>query len=233
MITIKNLKITRTNQLGMLSLHTLLPIIIAVTLIGGIGAYVFNDSRDMPAPEGGITVPKPGPFVFFSQNSDPWGDERFKGSDNPITRSGCGLTSYSMIAATLLNDKSKTPYVYVKAFQKSGKTLTDTERGVQVAAFGKQLYGLNYYRIDGTGNSSEQSQVKTALRSGKMLMAGGGYALNNQSLGGSYGHIMVLRSIDANNVVSVANPWDKTNQVNKYPLAEVAKHTNYYVAVYR
>jgi hypothetical protein len=61
-----------------------------------------------------------------------------------------------------------------------------------------------------------------------MMLAGGG---NGEPYRYFPGHIIVLRSIDSSNMVSVADPWDNSFVHHSYKLSEITKYGSYYVAV--
>lgn len=47
------MKISKINQLGMLSLHVIVPVVLAVVVVGGVGAYVLTKSNAMTISSGG------------------------------------------------------------------------------------------------------------------------------------------------------------------------------------
>ena len=161
-------------------------------------------------------------FIFYSQNAEPWGSQTYPGGST-FDKSGCGPTSYSMIAATLLQDRSITPLSFRDKLVEAGYSI-DGYRGLDSAKAGKEFYGLNYRQI------TTKDQIRTALQSGSLVISGGG------GDGTPYrfeAHIVVLRSIDSNDIVTVADPEDNKMTDRTYPLDAFLDSGKYFAAVYK
>lgn len=180
------------------------------------------------APEPGSTCapadanpadPTDGSFVFYSQNDKRWGDLSFNGGD--IKGDGCGLTSFSMIVATLKKDKSITPKTMQQLVEKEGVTF-GTYVGVVLADHFKSRFNLNTKEL----SASSESQIRDALKSGSFVISGGAYGPYKYKA-----HIIVLRSIDSNDNVSVADPEMDGLSKKTYKLSEFIGPGKYFVAI--
>lgn len=176
-------------------------------------------SSSTGCPTTNATQPTSGNFVFFSQNDDRWGKLAFNGGN--VEGDGCGLTSYSMIAATFKQDASLTPKKVLSDINADNYSPSGLV-GERMANYGEKKYGLSAKKI------YTPEQVKSALQSGAMVISGGAY--------GPYrfkSHIIVLKSIDADGTVHVADPEDNTEKDRKYNLSEFFTNNagKYFVAV--
>ncbi len=174
-------------------------------------------SSSTGCPTDTTTQPTSGDFVFFSQNDAKWGKLSFNGG--LVESSGCGLTSYSMIAATFKQDASLTPKkvlsdINADNFSPAGYV------GERMALYGEKKYGLSEKRV------YTNAQIRAALEGGAMVISGGAYGPYRFET-----HIIVLRSIDKDGTVHVADPEDDKLVDHKYNISEFAGHGKYFVAV--
>ncbi len=167
------------------------------------------------------TQPTNGDFVFYSQNDSKWGSDTYNGSGgSDIDSAGCGLTSYSMIAATFKKDTAITPKSLAKDSFTENVSIAGY-RGETMAKWGSTKFGLPYERL-----ANNKAAIRDALNAGAMVISGGG--------GGPYrfdSHIIVLRSIDSNDKVLVADPEDNSPKDRYYDLSDFISHGQYFVAV--
>lgn len=136
---------------------------------------------------GGFSV---GNFVYYRQ-----GDYKNRyGSHGTISSSGCGPTSMAMVLTALLGKKVSP----VEAASYSVKHGYRGSNGTSWGFFGSisKAYGLNC--VQGSGNSSD---IMSALRQGKMVVAS--MRPGHFTKGG---HFIVLRGIDKNGKIIVADP---------------------------
>jgi hypothetical protein len=187
---------------------------------GSVGAGQANTTTVVGCSES-TGNPTNGNFVYYDQNAKPWGPLDFPGSaGGTFDSDGCGPTSYSMIAASLLQDKSITPLTFREKLIEGGHVISGY-RGLAAAKAGKEIYGLNYKQI------YTKEEIRTALKTGSYIISGGE--------NGPYrfdSHILVMRSIDSNNVVTVADPEPKKRgEPNTYALDEFMTSGKYFVAV--
>lgn len=192
--------------------------------MSGASTTVSATTPDAPGAtcaSGTATQPTNGDFVFYSQNDARWGKDKYNGSGgSDIDSAGCGITSYSMIAATFKKDKSITPKSLAKDSFTENVSITGY-RGETMAKWGSTKFGLPYERL-----ANNKAAIRSALNSGAMVISGGG--------GGPYrfdSHIIVLRSIDSNDKVLVADPEDNNPKDRYYDLGEFISKGLYFVAV--
>jgi hypothetical protein len=158
---------------------------------------------------------QPGRFVYYSQVDPKWAKFPYAYApgcgSRTISSSGCGPTSTAMVLSTLLG-KAITPPDVV---QKYGPRFQMSDCGSSWGMFkaAAQDNGLKYSEL-----GQNMDKVIEALRGGALILAGGQGAKPFSS----GGHIIVLKGLDANGNIIVANPGSLKGDNEVYPPSQVA-----------
>lgn len=151
-----------------------------------------------------------GNVVFYSQIDPRWKNDAFGKTSSTIGSSGCGVTSFAMVAATLTGNNSITPKEISKLWGEKGWALAG---GTSWAAFepngAAKEYGLKAETIFANQgshfNQNTIDKITAALRAGKLVIASGDHKTSTLFTGP---HIIVIRGVTADGKFLVNDPKD-------------------------
>lgn len=157
-------------------------------------------------------------FIFYYQSDSKWGTKPFCGKSS-IAGAGCGGTSYAIVVANMTNNKEFDPWDASQEGKGSGYCgRSDNSAGATMGYFTTTLPNkhpeLSVKELATT--KSGATEAYQVLQSGGMIIA------NVQKKSGltSGGHWLVLRGLDSNGKVKIANPnhkgEDKTYDINDF-----------------
>lgn len=149
-----------------------------------------------------------GNVVFYSQIDPRWKDTA-TGEGSTIGRSGCGATSFAMVAATLTGNNSITPAEINKLWNRKNWWNSGTSWAAFAANGAAKEYGLKAetIRADQSSrmNQTDIDKIIAAIKAGKLVIVSGDH-VSSQLFTGP--HIIVIRGVTADGKFLVNDPKD-------------------------
>ena len=175
--------------------------------VGQGGGGDTSASSGASCAQGGEVV---GNVVFYSQIDPRWKNDAFGKTSSTIGSSGCGVTSFAMVAATLTGNNAITPKEISKLWGEKGWAI---DGGTRWSAFdpngAAKEYGLKAETIFANQgshfNQNTIDKITAALRAGKLVIASGDHKTSTLFTGP---HIIVIRGVTADGKFLVNDPKD-------------------------
>lgn len=144
---------------------------------------------------------------YFSQEDEKWARFPYKTVNNPLSKTGCGVTAMAMIQATM-NELEVTPIDMAKYSIEKDYCNNDTSIEFFDEVAKDERYKLNLEKFDG----NEITKVKRLLSDGKHIAV----ALMRPGDFTTEGHYLVLYGIETINGINYFNALDSNKDNNNY-----------------
>ncbi len=144
---------------------------------------------------------------YFNQEDEKWARFPYKTVNNPLSKTGCGVTAMAMIQATM-NELEVTPIDMAKYSIEKDYCNNDTSIEFFDEVAKDERYKLNLEKFDG----NEITKVKRLLSDGKHIAV----ALMRPGDFTTEGHYIVLYGIETINGINYFNALDSNKDNNNY-----------------
>ena len=153
------------------------------------------------------------PFIYFSQIGAPWSDDDYSGnSKKTIGSSGCGPTSFTMVAMSLNSSLNLTPRDVAKYSLDNG--FRDPSEGTSFQLF---YTGLPHYGLQYSTQELSASAITDTLKKGHLIVmnVGAGKSVEDdrkiKNTWTNGGHFITLRGVTSDNKILVGDPNSEAN----------------------
>ncbi len=153
--------------------------------------------------------------IYYNQADARWKDKPY-GKTGTIGRSGCGLTSLSIVVSSLTNEKVD-PVKMSKWAYENGYYCEGVGSYHALIPDGAKHFGL---KVEGC-KANEPQRIVDALSQGKLVIA-----IMSEGHFTSTGHFIVLRGISSDKKILVADPVSRIRSEEEWELAIILNEAN-------